>query len=259
LALMLAATIGPACAATSPTGQAVAVNQNAAAAGSAGSRPLLTNGDIFTGDRITTDAKGEAQLHFTDDTRMIVGPNSDIAIDKFVVSGPANAQKVTINAAKGAFRFITGTAPKQAYEIDTPVATINVRGTMFDFAYGSFGAAVYLYRDTNTGGPSSVIYCDKAKPQPHCTQISDECSLVILPINGSFQWVDNFYDRTRMAHNLFPFLDKRNILPDFRVLSDVCDHFDNGSPDNKYDVFPGDDNLPTSDIPDPPQRVIPND
>lgn len=256
--LAIGAGLAPALAATTPAappapaGQAVAVDQNAAAAGTAGSRTLVTNGNIFSGDRITTDAKGEAQLHFADDTRMIVGPNSNISIDKFVISGPATAQRITLNAAKGAFRFITGNAPKQAYEIDTPVATIGVRGTMFDFAYGPLGSAVYLYRDTNTGGPSSVTYCDKVKPAPNCTEISDECTLVILPIQGSFQWISDLFDRTQMAHSLFPFLNNRNTLPDFRVRSDVCDHVDTTDPNNKYHLFPGDESIKPGDIPPAP-------
>ena len=180
---LAAAGIAPALAAD-PAGVAVSVNQNANAAGTGGSRVLSTNGSIFTGDRITTDGKGEAQLHFMDDTRMIVGPNSNIAIDKFVVTGPANAQNVTIDVAKGAFRFITGNAPKSAYTINTPVATISVRGTMFDFTSGPNGGALFIYRDTKTGGASDVTYCDTTTAKPTCFEVNDDCTLVTFPPRG---------------------------------------------------------------------------
>lgn len=230
---LAAAGIAPALAAD-PAGVAVSVNQNANAAGTSGSRVLSTNGSIFTGDRITTDGKGEAQLHFMDDTRMIVGPNSNIAIDKFVVTGPANAQNVTIDAAKGAFRFITGNAPKSAYTINTPVATISVRGTMFDFTSGPNGGALFIYRDTKTGGASDVTYCDTTTAKPTCFEVNDDCTLVTFPPRGGYQVVDNVYQRTQMAQAMFPFLDKNNVLPDFRVASSECEHIDPTDPGNRF-------------------------
>ena len=54
-----------------------------------------------------------------------------MTIDAFVYSGNS-AQKVSIDAVKGAFRFITGISKKDAYSISTPTAVIAVRGTEFD-------------------------------------------------------------------------------------------------------------------------------
>jgi len=39
---------------------------------------------------------------------------------------------VVINLTQGALRFITGNANHDAYQINTPTATIGVRGTVFD-------------------------------------------------------------------------------------------------------------------------------
>jgi hypothetical protein len=41
---------------------------------------------------------------------------------------------MTVNLAKGVFRFTTGALDKKAYEITTPTAAIGVRGTVLNIA-----------------------------------------------------------------------------------------------------------------------------
>ncbi len=55
-----------------------------------------------------------------------------MTLDLFVYSGQASAQKMTVNLAKGIFRFTTGALDKRAYVISTPTASIGVRGTVLD-------------------------------------------------------------------------------------------------------------------------------
>src|SRR5262249_12481691 len=46
---------------------------------------------------------------------------------------------IVMGFGQGAFRFITGAGTHEGYQIDTPVATISVRGTAFDVAIDSDG------------------------------------------------------------------------------------------------------------------------
>jgi hypothetical protein len=55
-----------------------------------------------------------------------------VTLDQFVYAGEVGGQKMTINLAKGIFRFTTGALDKRAYEISTPTATTGVRGTVLD-------------------------------------------------------------------------------------------------------------------------------
>ncbi|HEY5081755.1 MAG TPA: FecR domain-containing protein [Bauldia sp.] len=49
---------------------------------------------------------------------------------------------------RGAFRFLTGGSPKDAYSINTPMATIAVRGTEFDLdVEGQTGKARLAHPD----------------------------------------------------------------------------------------------------------------
>jgi hypothetical protein len=63
---------------------------------------------------------------------LAVGPVSTVTLDKFVFAGEGTYQQATVNLVRGAFRFSTGSSDKRAYKINTPVATIGVRGTELD-------------------------------------------------------------------------------------------------------------------------------
>jgi hypothetical protein len=111
-----------------PSGSVVAVIQQANAVGSpTGKRMLDVAAPVYIGDQIQTGDIGEAQLRFRDSTKLVVGPNSNLVIDDFVYKNRGTAEDVSINAVRGTFRFITGSSPKNAYSLKTPVATIGVR------------------------------------------------------------------------------------------------------------------------------------
>lgn len=125
-AIACAAIVGPAMA--QPSGVVLAVVQQSEADGETGKRTLAVEAPVFAGDKIITGPVGEAQVRFRDNTRLVVGPNSMMVIDAFVFADDDTARKISINAVRGAFRFISGNSPKDAYSITTPTATIGVRG-----------------------------------------------------------------------------------------------------------------------------------
>ena len=101
---------------------------------------LKTGDDIFANQTMTTDANGVGQFQFRDKTKLAIGPDSTVVLDKFVYNPKASGSKVVIDLARGSFRFITGHARHDAYEIKTPTATIGVRGTAFDVYVAGDGA-----------------------------------------------------------------------------------------------------------------------
>ena len=111
-----------------PSGVVLAVVQQSEANGETGQRVLKPEAPVYAGDRIITGPIGEAQVRFRDNTRLVVGPNSTMVIDAFVFNEDDTARQISIEAVKGAFRFITGKSPKDVYTIKTPTSTIGVRG-----------------------------------------------------------------------------------------------------------------------------------
>ena len=85
-----------------------------------------------------------AKLVFLNSTNLGVGPISRVTLDQFVYVGESNGQKMTVNLAKGVFRFTTGALDKKAYTIETPTAAIGVRGTVLDIDVRSAQSRVTL-------------------------------------------------------------------------------------------------------------------
>jgi hypothetical protein len=110
-------------------GSAAAVKPEARGGGS----PLQAGSSLYANEAVSTGQAGTAELQFNDNTKLSVGPSSNVRLDKFVYD-PNNkgAGKLAINATKGAYRFITGEQDKKNYEIKTPYANLGVRGTVLE-------------------------------------------------------------------------------------------------------------------------------
>jgi hypothetical protein len=203
--------------AAEPSGEAVAVVQAAGVDGAAGNRPLEVKGPVFTGDVVKTDRGGQAQILFRDDTKLVVGPSSELTIDRFVYAGSSTAREFTIDAVRGAFRFISGSSQKQAYTIRTPTATIGVRGTRFDVTVIDRATNLALY-------DGAVRLCDITKRPQRCTELEGRCRVIIVEPDEDFRWVNNVYERTDLMDTVFPYAFNQNWLQDgFRVQSRGCE------------------------------------
>ena len=118
--------------ADAPIGEATSVAQKATAKGDAAPRNLDVGTKVVARDTIATDKIGKAAFRFLDDTRLSVGPNSSVTLADVVMSGPSGPKAFVLRASRGVFRFATGSGDHDAYRIQTPTATIGVRGTQFD-------------------------------------------------------------------------------------------------------------------------------
>jgi hypothetical protein len=120
-----------------PAPAATAIGKVVAAAGSPTSsgRALRPGSAVYENDRIVTRG-GNVQILFVDSTKLVVGPNSTLVIDRFLMRGGNRAQKFSVDALRGTFRFISGNSARNAYDIQTANATIGIRGTGFDFSAG---------------------------------------------------------------------------------------------------------------------------
>ncbi len=114
-----------------------------------GARRLLKLGDgVFQNESIATGNGASAQILFTDETALTLGPNSRVTLDKAVYDPTKRNGALVLRATTGAFRFVTGSGQKEGYRIDTPVGTIGVRGTIIEFAI----RGPWLYLSLTEGG-----------------------------------------------------------------------------------------------------------
>ena len=91
-------------------------------------RPLSKGSEVFSNETVRTAESSVADLKFLDDSNLSVGPMSEIHLDKFVYDPNGSSGAVVIQATKGAFRFVTGSQDKKAYQIKTPYGTLGIRG-----------------------------------------------------------------------------------------------------------------------------------
>ncbi|MFC5067319.1 FecR family protein [Flaviflagellibacter deserti] len=217
--LCVSLVLGHAAHALDPSGTAVAVVQSTSASGPGGSRTLTETNSVYTGDRIATGGIGLAQILFRDNTRLVVAPNSSIVIDRFVYAGnSASAGDVSMKLAKGVFRFMSGTAPSSTYSIQTPTATIGVRGTQFDVAVGGRQATAVLVFN------GAVRVCNRASGR--CAEVNRSCGAVVASADGSLSLPEAGPQRASLIRASFPLAVAGGQSPlrsDFRVSTAGCD------------------------------------
>jgi hypothetical protein len=97
-------------------------------------------------------------------------------IDAFVFNGN-RAGNFSINAVRGAFRFITGNSPKNAYSIITPTATIGMRGTQFDLTVDRLGGTTRVLEYEGITRICKRLRTSNREPS-QCIELSDTQTIV---------------------------------------------------------------------------------
>jgi hypothetical protein len=101
--------------------------------------PAALRERIFMADQAVTGAASQLQILLLDRTTFTVGANARVTIDRFVYDPNARSRSVGVSVTHGAFRFMSGRAlgrPSGPVSVRTPVATIGVRGTIFEGVVG---------------------------------------------------------------------------------------------------------------------------
>jgi hypothetical protein len=142
-------------------------------------RTLRVEDQVFQDEVIETGEKSASKLLFRDATQLRIGPNSRVALDKFVYS-EKTGQQVVVSMAIGVMRFTSGKLIKSAYTIRTPTATVGIRGTEFDVIVDENGATtivVYsgevLMRSTD-GVSTSIGVCGFGMTSPQGETLTTE-------------------------------------------------------------------------------------
>jgi hypothetical protein len=92
---------------------------------------------VYEGDALVTQGDSEVHLNMADGGYMAVRPNTTMRITLYQANGDSTDKSV-VGLLKGSFRSITGWIGKNYpanYAVNTPTATIGVRGTEHEPAY----------------------------------------------------------------------------------------------------------------------------
>lgn len=104
-----------------------------------GSEPLYFNTTVYAEEAVTTEGGGGTALRFHDGTKLQVGAESRVVLDRFVYDPDAGGADALLNFSQGIFRFISGELRGDAMRLETPSATLAIRGTKFILAVDGAG------------------------------------------------------------------------------------------------------------------------
>ncbi len=141
-----------------PVGIVLAIRGNVQAQGTAGGLRVLAQGAALErGDTLITGADSNVQVRFVDDALLMVRPNSRLRVDDYRAEGSKLHSVMSLIA--GGIRTLTGRigkARRDAYVMNTPTATIGVRGTDYELRLCQgdcpAGSADGLYLGVADGG-----------------------------------------------------------------------------------------------------------
>ncbi len=132
-------------------------------------RELRVGVDVFADEIVKTAAKSVARIVFEDQTKLEIGPLSEVVLDRFVYDPNRSDSEMAVSIAKGIARFTTGVLRHDSYTIKTPTATIGVRGTILTLRTDASGTSVYVADGSVTvaaNGVTVVVNAGQATSVP---------------------------------------------------------------------------------------------
>jgi hypothetical protein len=95
-------------------------------------RALRWGNAVFAEETVRTEENESTELEFLDSTRLTIGSNSEVVLDRFLYDPSQGTGDAVITFGKGVFRFVSGDMQnKEGYKLVTPSATLEIRGTIF--------------------------------------------------------------------------------------------------------------------------------
>lgn len=135
LLLALAVAMPTLASASSPAGTVLVVAGSARAVAADGTvRELARRAPVFAGERLLTGTGARVQVRFSDGSILALKGDTEIRVDRYQYE-PKGAQSMLLSLVRGGFRTVTGAIGKlhrEDYRIETPIATIGIRGTMHE-------------------------------------------------------------------------------------------------------------------------------
>jgi hypothetical protein len=95
-------------------------------------RPALIGFPVFASDHLKTGADGRLGLTLKDDTRLSLGPNSELRLDQFEFAPADGRFGLVIKFVRGVAAYVSGRIAKlspDSVRLETPAAIVGVRGT----------------------------------------------------------------------------------------------------------------------------------
>jgi VCBS repeat-containing protein len=157
----------PTATALSEIGKVVSIDGSATATHSDGVTVNLANGDpVYQGDVISTGVGSKLGISFIDDSVFSMSASARMVLDELIFD-PAKAadSSMVVNLVQGSFVFVAGqVAPSGNMKVETPVATMGIRGTTVSTGVDADKGVVKfgILPDPGSNKVGSYVLLDKA-------------------------------------------------------------------------------------------------
>jgi hypothetical protein len=158
-------------------------------------RVLQRRSVLYEHDSVITAKGATGEISFTDDSVVSLNPESELKIDEYKhkKGGAPQQEKSVMTLVKGGFRTITGSIPKDnpdSYKINTPVATIGVRGTGYATVLSpTKGLLLKIEKGVidvnNKGGKIELSKCEQNNGSTNCNEYGVVKSFDLAPVTTS--------------------------------------------------------------------------
>jgi hypothetical protein len=94
--------------------------------------PAQAGQAVFEADALRTGSNGHIGLTLKDDTRLALGPSSEVRVSRFVYAPAEGQLAVVLKMVRGVAAYVSGQIAKlspDAVRLETPAAIVGVRGT----------------------------------------------------------------------------------------------------------------------------------
>ena len=95
---------------------------------------------MFAIDTLRTEADGTIGVTMMDDTRISLGPASEVRLERYVFAPAEGGLGMVLNFVRGVAAYVSGRMAKLAPDsirLETPAAIVGVRGTTVAIRVGS--------------------------------------------------------------------------------------------------------------------------
>lgn len=94
--------------------------------------PAQTGQEVFEADELRTGADGRIGVTLMDDTRISLGGDSEVRLDRFVFAPADGSFGFAVKIMRGVAAYVSGQMAKlspDSIRLETPTAIVGVRGT----------------------------------------------------------------------------------------------------------------------------------
>jgi len=132
VALAVVAVAGPAAAQPAAAGRIDRLAGTAVILRAGAQIPLKAGDPVLETDVLRTGPDGRIGVTLKDDTRLSLGPASEVRLEKFLYSPQEGKMGLALRVVRGLMAYVSGRIAKiapDAVRLETPAAIVGVRGT----------------------------------------------------------------------------------------------------------------------------------